>query len=166
MNSRARLATAAAAAAALSVTALTGCSNGPLDTKCEEFLTLSASAQRDIVLAWEKDNNFGDGRAARRPRPTGHGGVLPGRPRRQDQRARVQLRLTDTPHRAEPPHPQAVLDHTTATTPPRRRRRDAVTASPGHAQHNAWPGLRWSTRVRAWPTPRLPAMTPSTVADE
>ena len=61
MNSRARLATAAAAAAALGVTALTGCSNGPLDTKCEEFLTLSASAQRDIVLAWEKDNNFGDG---------------------------------------------------------------------------------------------------------
>ncbi len=45
----------ALALAAFAVATLTACSSGPLDTKCEDFLTLSQSEQHDIAVAWAKE---------------------------------------------------------------------------------------------------------------
>ena len=38
--------------AALALTALTGCSKGPLDITCSEFLALSQSQRVDIATQW------------------------------------------------------------------------------------------------------------------
>lgn len=55
MNSRARMATAAAATA-LVATTLTGCAKGPLDIRCEEYLTLPQSQQVDLATQWSVED--------------------------------------------------------------------------------------------------------------
>lgn len=39
----------------LALSALTGCSSGPLDTSCSEFMDLPESEQTTIVIEWDKD---------------------------------------------------------------------------------------------------------------
>lgn len=52
MSTRSRL---PALAAAITLTVVSGCAKGPLDTTCEEFLTLLQSEQHDIAVAWAMD---------------------------------------------------------------------------------------------------------------
>lgn len=44
-----------------SLVTLTGCSNGPLDTKCSEFVEMSESEQADVVKAWSDENGGAGG---------------------------------------------------------------------------------------------------------
>lgn len=42
----------------LALATLTGCSSGPLDTKCSEFVEMSETEQADVVKAWNKDKGM------------------------------------------------------------------------------------------------------------
>ena len=44
----------------LALTTLTGCSSGPLDASCEEFMNKSESEQIDVITEWNKDSGLGD----------------------------------------------------------------------------------------------------------
>lgn len=52
---RRRTPAAIIAGGVLTLATLTGCSSGPLDTKCSEFMDSSESEQTDIIVEWNKD---------------------------------------------------------------------------------------------------------------
>lgn len=43
----------------LALTTLTGCSSGPLETKCSEFMEMPATEQAEIITAWNEENGMG-----------------------------------------------------------------------------------------------------------
>lgn len=60
LNSRTRTSVALVAGGVLALSGLTGCSSGPLDTKCSDFMNMSADEQTDIAIEWNKDSVGGD----------------------------------------------------------------------------------------------------------
>lgn len=54
--STARRPAALATGALMALTTLVGCSSGPLDTTCSEFMEKPTDEQTDIIVEWNKDS--------------------------------------------------------------------------------------------------------------
>ena len=55
-----RISIAALAVTVASISALAGCSAGPLSTTCEEFMQKSLSEQEEIITEWNKEGGMPD----------------------------------------------------------------------------------------------------------